>query len=298
MMIKHMYGGMLMMKSSIEGKVLDAIEIGTFVRKRIRSRMIIIFVLVVVILLASIAVIVFGKSSVDTNLADYDIKAEDISDMASNNSFWNDGGQDEAQNTDEKAGEEGNSSFGDCYENRIAITFDDGPGNATEELLDGLRERGVKATFFLIGKSIENYPDTVKRMAEEGHLIGNHTYSHIQLSTVSTDEAYNEILRTNQIIEELTGQVPRYIRPPYGSYSEKLLTRINMSPILWSVDPEDWNTTNVSQVVRSVVKNVKCGDIILLHDIYKSSVTAALEIIDQLQDKGYVFVTVDQVILD
>lgn len=186
-----------------------------------------------------------------------------------------------------------------CYENTVAITFDDGPGSeTTPKLLDGLKERGVKATFFLIGHSIEGNEDIVKRMHDDGHLIGNHTYTHVQLCKVSIDSAYDEIIKTNEIIKNITGEDPKYIRPPYGSYSNHLLMKINMTPVFWSVDPDDWNTTNVSQVVKSVVKNIKPGDIILLHDIYDSSVTAALEIIDELKAKGYVFVTVDQLILD
>lgn len=190
-------------------------------------------------------------------------------------------------------------SLNDCYENIIAITFDDGPRQSTtEKLLDGLKERGVKATFFLVGSKVEDNQELVARMYEEGHLIGNHTYSHIQLNTVSTEEAYNEIVKTNEAIENATGEPVKYIRPPYGLYSNKLLLKINMTPVLWTVDPKDWNSDNVSQIVKNVVDTVKCGDIILMHDIYDTSVTAALEIIDQLQAKGYIFVTVDQLLLD
>lgn len=189
--------------------------------------------------------------------------------------------------------------YSDCYENRIALTFDDGPhGSSTERLLDGLRERNVKATFFLIGESAQEYPELVKRMYEDGHLIGNHTYSHIQLSTVNIDTAYKEIVMTNNVISDITSYCPSYIRPPYGSYSDKLLAKINMTPVLWTIDPKDWDTTNVGSIVNAVVKNAGCGDIILLHDIYESSVTAALEIIDELQARGFVFVTVDQIILE
>jgi len=105
-------------------------------------------------------------------------------------------------------------------------------------------------------------------------------------------------VKTNTLIEEITGEPVRYIRPPYGSYSNSLLMQINMTPVLWSIDPEDWNTDNTGQVVKSVVANVKCGDIILLHDIYDSSVAAALEIVDELKAKGFIFVTVDQLLLD
>ena len=187
----------------------------------------------------------------------------------------------------------------DCYENRVAITFDDGPrSDTTGKLLDGLKERNVKATFFMIGENIEKNQELVRRINDEGHLIGNHTYTHVQLSAISADKACNEIIKTNEEIEKVTGICPKYIRPPYGSYSNKLLMKINMIPVLWTVDPKDWDTTDVSGVVRKVVDNTKCGDIILLHDIYPSSVAAALEIVDELKAKGFVFVTVDQIILD
>jgi peptidoglycan/xylan/chitin deacetylase (PgdA/CDA1 family) len=187
----------------------------------------------------------------------------------------------------------------DCYENIIAITFDDGPNKSTTTvLLDGLKERGVKATFFLVGNKAEQNTELVKRMYEEGHLIGNHTYTHVQLCNVSDSESYEEIVKTNEIIEQITGEAVQYIRPPYGSYSNKLLMRINMTPVMWSIDPEDWNTKDVNKVVKSVVENVKGGDIILLHDIYDTSVAAALEIIDELKARGFVFVTVDQLLLD
>lgn len=185
------------------------------------------------------------------------------------------------------------------YENVVAITFDDGPRRSTTtKLLDGLKEMDVKATFFLVGKYIEGNEDIVKRMYEEGHLIGNHTYDHIDLSTVSNAKAVEEIECTNNMICSITGFTPQYIRPPFGRYSEKLQSKINMTPVMWSIDPNDWNTTNVNAVVKCVVKNVKSGDIILLHDFYDSSVTAALEIVSELKAKGFIFVTVDQIILD
>lgn len=193
---------------------------------------------------------------------------------------------------------EQNSIDSDCYENIIAITFDDGPcAKTTTKLLDGLAQRGVKATFFLVGKNVEGNEAIVKRMHEEGHLIGNHTYSHIDLSRMKAT-AKSEIIKANEVIQKITGEEVLYIRPPYGKYDSQLIYGVNMTPVLWSVDPDDWNTANVTRVVNSVVSHVQCGDIILLHDIYDSSVTAALEIIDRLQDKGYVFVTVDQLLLD
>jgi len=185
------------------------------------------------------------------------------------------------------------------YENVVAITFDDGPRRkTTERLLDGLKERGVKATFFLIGENIEGNEDIVRRIHDEGHLIGNHTFSHVQLTSLSDELAVKEVDMTNAAITAATGITPRFIRPPYGMISEKVEEEIDMQSIMWSVDPADWNTADCGAVVRHVVTNVKSGDIILMHDIYDSSVTAALEIIDELTAKGYVFVTADCLLID
>ncbi len=187
----------------------------------------------------------------------------------------------------------------DTTERCIAITFDDGPNpKSTERLLDGLKERNVKATFFLVGKNIEGNEEIIQRMYEEGHLIGNHTYTHVQLDTINMNMARSEIVQTNEKITEVIGECPKYIRPPFGAYSDKLLLEINMMPILWSIDPEDWATKDIRAIVNKVTKNIKCNDIILLHDIYDTSVEAALEIIDILQSQGYVFVTADQILLD
>ena len=180
----------------------------------------------------------------------------------------------------------------------VYLTFDDGPGEYTQQLLDTLAKYNVKATFFLVGENAESNEKVVKRMYEEGHLIGNHTYSHIKLDECNISSAVGEINKTNEIIKSITGEDVKYIRPPYGAYSDKLLSHVNMTPVLWSIDPDDWATTDTAYVVKSVVYKVKNGDIILLHDIYDSSVEAALEIIDRLSSKGFVFVTVDQLMLD
>lgn len=187
----------------------------------------------------------------------------------------------------------------DSYDKKIALTFDDGPHPYyTEMLLDGLAERGVKATFFLIGSNIEGQEELVLRMHEEGHLIGSHTYSHVQLTKLEREEACEEIRRTNEVIANITGETPVYIRPPYGSWSEELECAVNMTVILWSVDPRDWQSQNKDAVARHIMKNTGEGDIILLHDVYRSSVEAALEVVDRLQAEGYVFVTADEMILD
>ena len=183
----------------------------------------------------------------------------------------------------------------------VALTFDDGPNaSSTPILLDGLKERKVRATFFLIGENVEKDENEkiVKRMYEEGHLIGNHTYTHCNLSKLETGEAKKELEQTDTVIEKITGKQPVFVRAPYGELpvdSEQDLNRIYIG---WTVDPLDWMTEDVSRITQSVLEKVEPGDIILLHDSYLSSVQAALRIVDALQGKGYEFITVDQMISD
>ncbi len=179
---------------------------------------------------------------------------------------------------------------------KVAITFDDGPSTVyTEILLDGLKERGVRATFFLTGREIQYSKNVVKRMSDEGHIVGNHTYSHIDLKRTDYAKAKEEIEKTNECIKKVTGKTPKYIRPPYGDWDDRLLEETDMSIVLWSVDPEDWKDQNAEIVARRVIKSTKPGDVILLHDIFKTSVEAALIIVDELQNKGYEFVTIDKI---
>ena len=182
---------------------------------------------------------------------------------------------------------------------KIAITFDDGPHPYyTEQLLDGLKERGAKATFFVLGKHAEQYPDLVQRMSEEGHLIGNHTYSHIQLTQRNSEAFKEELVKTSELIESLTGQEVQYVRPPYGTWNKKFEKELNMFPVLWNIDPLDWSSKNVSGIVQKVTTKAKENSIILMHDEYKTTVTAALQIIDELQEEGYEFVTVEELLFD
>lgn len=182
---------------------------------------------------------------------------------------------------------------------KIALTFDDGPHPYyTEQLLDGLQERGVKATFFVLGKHAEQYPDLVERMSDEGHLIGNHTYSHMQLNQRNTEAFKEELIKTSRLIEELTGQEVQYVRPPYGTWNKKFEEELNMFPVLWTIDPLDWSSSNVAGIVNKVTNKARDNSIILLHDEYKSTVTAALQIIDKLQEEGYEFVTVEEILFE
>lgn len=182
---------------------------------------------------------------------------------------------------------------------KIALTFDDGPSAAwTPALLDGLKERGVKATFFLIGENADKNPEIVKRMAEEGHLIGNHTYHHVELTKVSENEARLELADTSAAIVRITGKEPEYMRPPFGAWQRKLEQEIQMLPVLWTIDPLDWTTENQDEIVNKVVTEAEENDIILLHDCYKSSIEAGLRIVDILQEEGFMFVTVDELLLN
>ena len=182
---------------------------------------------------------------------------------------------------------------------KVAITFDDGPNpDYTPDLLKGLKERGVSATFFLLGKEVEKYPELVEQMHAEGHLIGTHSYEHVNLCNLTDEKAIEQVDKTNALIEKITGERPQFIRPPYGCWKKNLDYKTTMIEVLWDVDPLDWKTGNSDVVVSRVLKNVEEGDIILLHDASASSVKAALSIIDKLQEDGYLFVTVDEIVLE
>lgn len=182
---------------------------------------------------------------------------------------------------------------------KLALTFDDGPHPSyTRPLLDGLRERKVQATFFVMGKNVEEYPELVEQMKEDGHLIGNHTYSHLQLSHANEEQFKQELQRTSDLIQELTGETPEFVRPPFGTWEKKFEDELNMFPVLWTIDPLDWCSDNADCVARTVIAKAKENDIILMHDQYPSSVTAALRIVDALQEQGFEFVTVDEILFD
>lgn len=180
---------------------------------------------------------------------------------------------------------------------KIALTFDDGPSIYTESLLDGLKERGVQVTFFVIGKSAEEYPEIVEREAKEGHIVGNHTYNHVEITKLNVEEAREEIEKTNEILGNLTQKRIEYVRPPFGIWEEEL-DDLDMLSVMWSIDTLDWTTKNADEIVNKVVTQAEENDIILMHDCYESSVQAALRIVDLLQAEGFRFVTVDELLID
>lgn len=176
---------------------------------------------------------------------------------------------------------------------------DDGPNpDYTEELLTGLKERGVNATFFLLGKEVEKYPEIVKDISDGGHLIGTHSYEHVNLSNLSDAAAIEQVDKTNAAIHEIIGVFPEYIRPPFGCWKPNLDYETTMIEVLWDVDPKDWATSNSSVIAQRVLGDVEENDIILLHDASESSVLAAFKIIDELKAQGYTFVTVEDILLE
>ena len=182
-------------------------------------------------------------------------------------------------------------------EKLIAITFDDGPGAYTAQLLDELAARDVKATFFVSGYRAANYPETLKRMVSEGHQLASHTQNHENLNTLSAAKIADEISRTQDYITAAGGDNPAYIRPPYGNANKTVRAQAPSPLINWSVDPEDWKYHNADTVCRNILAGSYDGAIILVHDIYQTSVNGALAAIAQLREQGYEFVTVRDLLL-
>ena len=149
-----------------------------------------------------------------------------------------------------------------------------------------------------MGSSIPGNEAIVERMQKEGHLIGNHSYDHVRLTKAGSGAVCEAVDRTSCLIEDITGFRPQYMRPPYGDWNEELECETGMTAVLWSVDSMDWKLRNRERIVKKVLKEAEDGDIILMHDIFSTSVSAALEIIDILQKEGCTFVTADELLID
>src|ERR1700740_1315068 len=183
----------------------------------------------------------------------------------------------------------------------IAMTFDDGPSaENTPRLLEMLKQRNIKATFFLIGQNVASNPDLVRRILAEGHEIGNHSWTHPQLSKLSDQKVTAEITKTQDAIKEASGFTPTLLRPPYGAITprqrEWIENQFGLSIILWSVDPFDWKRPGASVITQRILSQARPGAIILSHDIHKQTVDAMPATLDGLIAKGYKFVTVTQLI--
>ena len=190
------------------------------------------------------------------------------------------------------------ASDGGAADKLLALTFDDGPtGKYTAALLDGLAARQIQCTFFVCGYRIDQYPQLLERIAAEGHEIGLHGQTHCYFRDLSTEQIRQELVPMSDAIEVCTGVRPSLLRPPGGLYSDTLLAEAqqeNLSLILWSVDPRDWESHSSEVVQSRILHDAKPGSIILMHDSSTSSVSAALSIIDQLRAQGYRFVTVSE----
>lgn len=179
-------------------------------------------------------------------------------------------------------------------EKLVAITFDDGPGPYTEGLLDALKERNAKATFFLVGSRVSGNTQAVLREYQEGHQVASHSWSHPKLTTLGGDALAAQLNDTAAAISAITGTSEFYLRPPYGSYNDTVCSYAGVPIILWSVDTLDWKYRNVETVKNNIVSGACDGAIILLHDIHETSVQGAIAAIDVLQAEGYKFVTVKE----
>ena len=180
-------------------------------------------------------------------------------------------------------------------EKLIALTFDDGPRRSTTgALLDGLSQRGVRATFFLIGSNVEGNEDLISRMDAEGHQVGVHSASHKMLTGLGDADFYREVVALRQQLEGILGHDHLLLRPPYGKVDRGVERRAGAPIILWSIDPEDWSDDNSARQTALITGSARDGDIILLHDIYPSSVETALAVVDALLADGFYFVTVEE----
>lgn len=184
------------------------------------------------------------------------------------------------------------------YKNKklIALTFDDGPSNNTKYFIKELQKRDALVTFFVVGNRVKKYEDVLKEAYLTGNQIGSHTYSHKNLLYLNEEEITKEIEKTNEAIYNVIGTKPTIIRVPYGNINKKIRSISNMNHILWNVDTLDWKYKNSNRVYKEIIKHAEDGNIILLHDIFKTSVNGVLKAIDELKKQGYEFVTIDEMV--
>ena len=175
----------------------------------------------------------------------------------------------------------------------VALTFDDGPNPATtNQALDSLSKYGIKATFFVLGKNVSGNEEILKRMKADGHVIGNHSWSHPVLSKLSLDEAKKQITDTEDALTKVLSSSSKLMRPPYGAITDDIRNGLDLSFIMWDVDSLDWKNKNEASILTEIQREVKNGSIILMHDIHAETVHALPKVIDYLKGQGYDFVTI------
>lgn len=183
-----------------------------------------------------------------------------------------------------------------CNVIQVAITFDDGPSKHTPKLLDYLKESGIKATFFVVANRINSYKGTVKRIVSEGHELGWHSYAHKNHTKLTTEQIESDFEKSSKLVEKLTGETFTVWRAPGGNINERVLNAVDLPHIMWSVDTLDWKYRKVDHVYNAILKNADDGEIILLHDLHKTSVEGAIKAMKKMQAGDYEFLTVTELL--
>lgn len=176
----------------------------------------------------------------------------------------------------------------------VAFTFDDGPSKYTLDIANILEEYNASATFFEVGYNIKAYPEITKELSERGFEIANHTTDHSKLTKLTEAKYLSKINDNNALFKELTGKDMPYLRPPYGSYNDKIKAKAGVPIVTWSLDTRDWESRNKDKVIEMVMNNIKEGDIILFHDLYESTRDAVKELMPLLKEQGYQAVSVGE----
>lgn len=177
----------------------------------------------------------------------------------------------------------------------IALTFDDGPSSATSmRLLDILKEKKAKATFFVIGKMAQGAPEILQREEREGHVVGSHTMGHVDLTTLEASAIQQDVAAIDEVFKTSLGHATKLARPPYGAINDAVKTGVQQPLVTWTIDPEDWRTKDAEAVRRHVVERAFDGAVVLMHDIYPTTVDAVGGIIDTLRKEGYEFLTIPE----
>ncbi len=176
----------------------------------------------------------------------------------------------------------------------VAFTFDDGPSKYTLDIANILEEYNASATFFEVGYNIKAHPEITKELSERGFEIANHTTDHSKLTKLTETKYLSKINDNNTLFKELTGKDMPYLRPPYGSYNDKIKANAGVPIVTWSLDTRDWESRNKDKVIEMVINNIKEGDIILFHDLYESTRDAVKELMPLLKEQGYQAVSVGE----
>lgn len=271
---------------------------------------VIVLIVSVIIAIIILCVGIYGAKKVKSGDSKSSEKDSSVNEINSDNTDEKDTSDSEAdtsdeieQSTPEATSEESTTSESDKYINNnidpskpmVALTFDDGPGGEnTSRILDALKAHNGHATFFVVGYNIDGHEDLMKRVAEEGSEIGNHTTAHEKLTALDAAGINGQIEPVENRVKEITGQERVIIRPPYGAVDDNVMSVLNSPVILWSIDTEDWKTRDANSTIANVQANVYDGAIILMHDIYSQTADAAVTIIEWLDSQGYQMVTVSE----